>query len=196
MNLKTRRFFLCAGLLSLALPAHANTTLGGGGSDQWLGRKLTSGEQLDVQTAGGAIMAKLSGIPGIEARMMDNHYRVRIPDHLLFEHDKDVMSKDGIRLATLIAEALVARENIRVDLVTHHHSGPHSYTSSNMTRSRSAALRATLMSRQVRGDLLKATGLGDRFPIASNAEFEGRARNRRTELLIRPVQHKNPLGTK
>lgn len=190
----SRRIFLSAGLASIALPAFANTEPRHIDKSVWLGRKLTSGEHINVQTAGAAIKSKLSGIDEIEFGMMDNHYRIRIPDHLLYEHDKDVMSKDGIRLATLMAEALVLADNVRVDLVTHHHSGEHSYATANMTKSRAATLRATLMSRQVRGDLLKATGLGDRFPIASNADFEGRARNRRVELLIRPAYPKNPAG--
>ena len=46
-----------------------------------------------------------------------------------------------------------------------------------------------LQSRGVNGSRLTTAGYGSRHPIASNATVEGRAQNRRVEILINPDQN-------
>lgn len=56
-----------------------------------------------------------------------------------------------------------------------------------LSQRRADAVRAHLMSAGVEGSRLQATGMGLHSPIASNATVQGRAQNRRVELVISPA---------
>ena len=51
---------------------------------------------------------------------------------------------------------------------------------------RAEAVRAHLISRGIPSDKIKAVGIGPARPIASNDTAEGRANNRRVELVVTP----------
>ena len=58
-----------------------------------------------------------------------------------------------------------------------------------LSRNRALAVADYLQSRGVNGSRLITAGYGSRHPIASNATAEGRAQNRRVEILINPDQN-------
>ncbi|MDQ3364850.1 MAG: OmpA family protein [Myxococcota bacterium] len=57
-----------------------------------------------------------------------------------------------------------------------------------LSGSRAQAVRAYLVSRGVPAERIVATGKGEEQPIASNASAEGRANNRRVEIVISPAK--------
>jgi len=54
-----------------------------------------------------------------------------------------------------------------------------------LSQRRAEAVRDALVSRGVAAERLDARGVGFLAPVASNATEEGRARNRRVELVLR-----------
>jgi outer membrane protein OmpA-like peptidoglycan-associated protein len=57
-----------------------------------------------------------------------------------------------------------------------------------LSQRRAEAVRAYLVSRGYEGDRIQARGLGKSQPIASNDSAEGRANNRRVEIVLAPIK--------
>jgi outer membrane protein OmpA-like peptidoglycan-associated protein len=59
----------------------------------------------------------------------------------------------------------------------------------DLSKKRADAVRDQLVSRGVAQDRIKAVGIGPDRPIASNNTAEGRANNRRVEIIVEPPHH-------
>lgn len=59
-----------------------------------------------------------------------------------------------------------------------------------LSQKRADAVREHLVSKGVAADRIKAVGVGPDKPIASNSNAEGRANNRRVEIVVQPPPHK------
>ncbi len=55
-----------------------------------------------------------------------------------------------------------------------------------LSRLRAEAVRTHLVSRGIKTDLISAVGIGEARPVASNDTAEGRANNRRVEIVVEP----------
>ena len=66
-------------------------------------------------------------------------------------------------------------------------SGSASYNQ-RLSERRAASVADYLLSKNIPADRLVVLGYGESRPIADNASTEGRAENRRVELLIQPVR--------
>ena len=58
-----------------------------------------------------------------------------------------------------------------------------------LSQRRADAVRSYLVERGYQGDLIKAHGLGKDSPVADNSSAEGRANNRRVEIVIAHEPH-------
>ncbi|MBN9167944.1 MAG: OmpA family protein, partial [Myxococcales bacterium] len=56
-------------------------------------------------------------------------------------------------------------------------------------KKRADAVRDQLVSRGVAADRIKSVGVGPDRPIADNKTAEGRANNRRVEIIVEPNKH-------
>ena len=91
-----------------------------------------------------------------------------------------------------VAEALLATPDRDVLVEGHTDSrGTESYNL-DLSRRRAEAVRAYLVSRGYSPDHIRAEGIGKGRPIASNASAEGRANNRRVEIIIAPKAKTEP----
>ena len=83
-----------------------------------------------------------------------------------------------------VACTLVEYPSIAVDIVGQ--AGADNY---NMTLSqqRAASVRAYLISQGTQAVRINAIGMGETRPIADNGTAEGRAANRRVEIILTPV---------
>jgi outer membrane protein OmpA-like peptidoglycan-associated protein len=59
----------------------------------------------------------------------------------------------------------------------------------DLSQRRADAVRSYLVERGYQGDLIQAHGLGKGNPIADNGSAEGRANNRRVEIIIEHEPH-------
>jgi outer membrane protein OmpA-like peptidoglycan-associated protein len=53
-----------------------------------------------------------------------------------------------------------------------------------LSQQRADAVRSYLISRGYQSDLIQAQGIGEDRPVADNASAEGRANNRRVEIIV------------
>lgn len=100
--------------------------------------------------------------------------------------------------ATLLAEAQTRLDQVAAvlmntkerNLVIEGHTDSQGSDSYNMDLSqrRADAVRTYIMQRGYGGDLIRANGMGEGKPVAGNGDAEGRANNRRVEIIIeRPM---------
>ena len=103
-----------------------------------------------------------------------------------FDFAKSLIRRDS--RPTLQAAADTLRENPRVRIVVEGHTdsvGSDAYNQ-RLSLQRAVAVRDYLQQLGVKADRLTVRGQGKRAPLASNNTEEGRAQNRRVELLQGP----------
>ncbi len=86
-----------------------------------------------------------------------------------------------------VAEALKATPERAITVEGHTDSQGSVQSNQQLSQSRSEAVRAYLVSRGIASAGIKAAGYGQDRPIADNKTAEGRATNRRVEIVLAPV---------
>jgi outer membrane protein OmpA-like peptidoglycan-associated protein len=87
-----------------------------------------------------------------------------------------------------VAEALIKNDSDS-QMVVEGHTDSQGGADYNMelSRRRAQTVRDYLVSRQIAADRIIATGFGLTRPIADNTSAEGRANNRRVEIVVKPT---------
>jgi len=117
------------------------------------------------------------------ARIEEDHVELLAP--VLFARARDVLLPQS--RAVLDAAVSVLEKHPELSLVRiEGHTDGHGKTDYNLglSKRRAKAVRLYLMKHGIGADRLESEGFGSSRPIASNGSAEGRARNRRVEMLI------------
>jgi len=127
-------------------------------------------------------------IEGVVVSRDDRGVIVSFEDALLFESNEAALKKSARPIIAIVAAA-VRKAGRTVVIEGHTDNLPlrNSRYSSNMELSaaRSASTFAALLSEDPGAqDRISTAGYGEYRPIASNATFEGRARNRRIDIIF------------
>lgn len=105
---------------------------------------------------------------------------------ILFDYDKDVVRPESKPALIEIAKALSANPTLRVEIVGHTDNRGAADYNLDLSRRRAANVAAALTREHgVAAGRLTSSGAGLGAPVASNDTEEGRARNRRVELIAR-----------
>lgn len=86
-----------------------------------------------------------------------------------------------------IAEALVSGSQRQVLVEGHTDSQGKDSSNLDLSQRRADAVRNYIVSRGLPAEQIRSSGLGETRPVASNGSAEGRANNRRVELVILPM---------
>ena len=131
--------------------------------------------------------AELSGTGVGVARQGDNLV-LRMPADVTFATNQ--ASIDTRFYATLddVVAVLNRYDQSIVDIIGHADSDGAEDYNLDLSRRRASSVAQYLVSRNVLADRLYVDGRGESAPIASNATAEGKAMNRRVEILIRPFR--------
>ena len=122
----------------------------------------------------------------------DGKVYVSLSEKLLFKSGSYKVDPKGKEALNKLAYVLVNQPNIDITIEGHTDSIPlkkGEYLQDNLDLS---VMRATSIERilydeyGVNAKQLTASGRGDDFPVATNTTDEGRARNRRTEIILSP----------
>ena len=107
------------------------------------------------------------------------------PDEL-----RDLEQLDVGRRPVLDAVALALKDQEDHKMVVEGHTDSQGTESSNLDLSqrRAQSVRDYLVSRGVPGDKITAIGIGQGRPVASNSSADGRAANRRVEIIVQPLE--------
>ncbi|TDO16806.1 MULTISPECIES: OmpA family protein [Halomonas] len=153
-------------------------------------------EKLDLAAIDGArvVAQSLEGAPyladlaGMEVSRIPAGVRLRVEDRLLFPTAEAELTEAGRALVTGRLREMIQRYPGEVAVEGHSDSRPINTERfpSNwaLSSARAIAIVEALVEAGVEPSRLRAVGLADTRPLASNDTLEGRARNRRVEVVI------------
>lgn len=101
-----------------------------------------------------------------------------------FDFDKDTLRPDAIAILNDAAALLNEHERVVVEVAGHTDSVGSDQYNQGLSERRANRVRDYLASKGVRASRLSARGYGESRPVSTNDTSEGRADNRRVELVI------------
>ena len=115
---------------------------------------------------------------------------ITIPGNVLFASGKTTLLAGAQDKLTLVAEALKDQEGHKIVVEGHTDSQGSDASNQELSRGRAQAVRDFLVTRGIPADRIRAEGLGQSRPVADNKSPEGRASNRRVEIIVQPIESK------
>ena len=109
---------------------------------------------------------------------------VTLSGSVLFASDKATLLPAAKDRLDQVAAALMATKDRRLTIEGHTDAQGSSSYNQDLSQRRADAVRSYIISRGYSGDLIHAQGIGKERPIADNTSAEGRANNRRVEIII------------
>jgi OmpA-OmpF porin, OOP family len=105
-------------------------------------------------------------------------------DNLVFDHASGRLTPASLDTIDRVAEVLNAYPSVHVLVEGHTDSTGDPAGNVELSRRRADAVKDALVERGVAADRIETAGLGESKPVASNDTEEGRAKNRRTEIVV------------
>jgi outer membrane protein OmpA-like peptidoglycan-associated protein len=120
----------------------------------------------------------------LEARQTQRGWVITLGSDLLFDSGRATLKPGGSRALENVARIMRGEpeRNIAIDGFTDDRGGE--AANRRLSERRAQAVRGALVAAGVAPDRIVARGLGEAYPVASNASPAGRQLNRRVEILI------------
>ncbi|MBV9946599.1 MAG: OmpA family protein [Myxococcales bacterium] len=110
---------------------------------------------------------------------------ITLQGEVLFNTGKSDLKAAALAKLDEIADALKDKEQPIAVYGYTDNVGTHE-NNMDLSQRRADAVRSYLVSKGIPQDLVTAQGKGPDFPITDNQSVEGRAQNRRVEIVVRP----------
>ena len=120
-------------------------------------------------------------------RMSGDALRVGVASDVSFAVDSAELKFDAQSTFEKIANVLKDYEKTAVHVVGHTDSSGSDAYNQKLSEKRAATVASFMSSRGVNSSRVVTWGRGESEPIASNDTEEGRARNRRVDIVIKPI---------
>ena len=101
-----------------------------------------------------------------------------------FDFDKSTLKPEGMAVLNEAAALLQKHERVVVEVAGHTDSVGSDKYNQGLSERRANSVKDYLISKGVKASRLSARGYGESRPVASNDTDEGRAENRRVELIV------------
>ncbi len=141
------------------------------------------GDDLDRQEA--ALRQQMGG-SGVSIVNTGSQLIVTLPESITFPVDSAQLKSGFVSSLNALAANLQQYPNTTVEVVGHTDSTGDANYNQGLSERRAASVRGVLRNAGVSGGRLRAYGLGETQPVASNATRNGRQQNRRVEIFITP----------
>jgi len=105
-------------------------------------------------------------------------------ENIFFDTDKSILKETSYAELHKLREILNFYPELKIEIQGHTDNVGDDIYNMGLSKERANAVMTWLVKSGVSGDRLSAKGFGESKPIASNDNEEGRAKNRRTEVLI------------
>jgi len=109
---------------------------------------------------------------------------IMLSGSVLFASGKSELLPAAQNRLNQVAEALLATKERKLTVEGHADAQGSSSYNQVLSQQRADAVRSYLISRGYQSDLIQARGIGEDRPVADNASAEGRANNRRVEIIV------------
>ncbi len=113
---------------------------------------------------------------------------VNMPQDLLFATDSASVRSDLRRDLQTVASSLLKYPNSQIEVIGHTDNTGAAAYNQDLSQRRAVSVASVLRESGVPGGRVSAYGRGEDQPIASNLTPDGRAQNRRVEIIIRPTR--------
>lgn len=113
---------------------------------------------------------------------------VTLSGSVLFPSNKATLLPEAETRLHEVSEALLSSKERSITIEGYTDSRGSDDANIALSQRRAEAVRNYLVSRGYEGDRIQARGLGKSQPIASNDNAEGRANNRRVEIVLAPMK--------
>jgi outer membrane protein OmpA-like peptidoglycan-associated protein len=141
------------------------------------------GNYMDRQQA--QLRSQLAG-SGVDVQRQGDNIVLNMPSDVTFGVDQAEIQSRFYPVLDDVAETLGQYPQTLIDVVGHADSTGADDYNQRLSERRAGSVASYLVSRGVLRDRLFVAGRGETQPIASNATEDGRARNRRVEVVLRP----------
>ncbi len=126
-----------------------------------------------------ADLAKLAAVKEEERGLV-----ITLSGSVLFASSKSELLPAAQNRLNRVADALLETKERRLTVEGYTDSQGSSSYNQDLSQRRADAVRSYLISRGYPGNLILAQGIGENRPVADNSNAEGRANNRRVEIVI------------
>ena len=133
-----------------------------------------------------AELAKLAAVKEEERGLV-----ITLSGSVLFASGKSALLPAAQNRLNQVCDALLATKERRLTVEGHTDSQGSSSSNQVLSQQRADAVRTYIISRGYPGDLIRALGIGEDRPVTENTTAEGRANNRRVEIVI---DRASPIG--
>jgi outer membrane protein OmpA-like peptidoglycan-associated protein len=125
--------------------------------------------------------------PNISVTNYGDYLVVNMPQDLLFATDSSFVRPDLQGDLRAVGQNLVQYPNSRIEVIGHTDNSGSAAYNQQLSQDRAASVAAVLRGAGVPSARISTFGRGEDQPIASNLTPDGRAQNRRVEIVIRPT---------
>ncbi len=143
------------------------------------------GQQLDRQAEA---LRREMGDDRINIENTGEELIVTLPQEILFATDSAEVRPDLRRDLRAMAANLNRNPGSRVQVIGHTDSTGAAAYNQSLSERRANSVANVLRDAGVSNNRITAVGRGEDQPVATNLTTEGRAQNRRVEIIIRPTQ--------
>jgi len=125
---------------------------------------------------------------GVDVERNGNQIKLVMPENVTFPTNSSTLNANAQNALAAAAQTLTQYHDTTLTINGHTDNTGNDAINEPLSRNRAESVAIFLQSRGVSSTRLSTFGYGSRQPIASNATVEGRAQNRRVEILINPDQ--------
>jgi outer membrane protein OmpA-like peptidoglycan-associated protein len=144
--------------------------------------------RLEAEKRAKDAMDKLSVAAALAIKEEPRGTVITLPGGVFFTSGKADLAAGAQEKLNAIALALKDQEDRKIIVEGHTDSQGSVDSNKDLSERRAKTVRDYLVSQGVAADKISATGYGESRPVADNKTPEGRANNRRVEIVITPVE--------
>lgn len=123
---------------------------------------------------------------GVAVEREGNQIKLTMPENVTFATNSYTLSAAAQTSLAQAAQTLATYNETTIQVIGHTDSTGSDAINNPLSYNRAQSVANYLASQGVAQSRMTVSGQGSRQPVASNATVEGRAQNRRVELLINP----------
>ena len=124
---------------------------------------------------------------GVSVTRVGDSIVLNMPSNITFATDQADVKPQFYDTLNSVALVLQEYDQTEIAVVGHTDADGSDDYNYNLSRQRAASVARYLTSQQLAGDRFSVEGRGEREPIATNASFSGKQKNRRVEITIQAL---------
>ncbi|HER19526.1 MAG TPA: OmpA family protein, partial [Chromatiales bacterium] len=125
---------------------------------------------------------------GVDVQRQGDTIRLQAPESITFQTDSAQVQPQFRRTLADIAASIQQYPNTVVRVEGHTDSSGSASYNQDLSVNRAQSVASYLAQSGVSSSRIQAVGFGETRPVATNSTAQGRAQNRRVEILILPQQ--------